>query len=108
MEFTLGVSAKMNSYFFTGFPGFLATSLVKKIIETKADIQHFYLLVLPQFLEKAEQEVKRVVEGTDFTTSHFTIIPGDITKVNLKLRLNWLISLKKRSLIFFIWQPFMI
>lgn len=85
----------MNSYFFTGFPGFLATSLVKRIIETKTDIHHFYLLVLPHFIEKAEQEVKKIVEGTDLTTSHFTIIPGDITKVNLKLPIKLIDQLEE-------------
>ncbi|MCT8137196.1 SDR family oxidoreductase [Anaerobacillus sp. CMMVII] len=75
----------MNTYFFTGFPGFLATSLVKKIIAEKDDISHFYLLVLPEFQNRAKIEVNRIVAEAKLSADHFTIIPGDITKPNLKL-----------------------
>ncbi|MFB6468061.1 SDR family oxidoreductase [Cytobacillus sp. Hz8] len=72
-----------NTYFFTGFPGFIATSLIKKIMTEKDEINQFYLLVQPQFLQKAEETLRKIALDESLLLEQFTIIPGDITLPDL-------------------------
>jgi len=37
----------MKTLFFTGYPGFLADNLLKLILLDEIEIEHIYLLVLP-------------------------------------------------------------
>ncbi|HET6872649.1 MAG TPA: SDR family oxidoreductase [Sporolactobacillaceae bacterium] len=74
-----------NTYLFTGFPGFIATNLVKQVIRDRQDVEHIYVLVLPNFVNKAEETIANIVETMGIARSQFTIVEGDITKPNLAL-----------------------
>lgn len=68
-----------NTYFFTGYPGFIAAALLNQIVNEQYPIDHIYLLVLPNLREKAEQEVQLL----DIPTERLTIVTGDITEEQL-------------------------
>ncbi|TLS36134.1 SDR family oxidoreductase [Pseudalkalibacillus caeni] len=72
-----------NVYFFTGFPGFISTSIIKNLVKSDYQVGHIYLLVLPQMVEKASQEILYATTKEELPESNFTIIPGDITKQGL-------------------------
>lgn len=74
-----------NVYFFTGFPGFIASALIRQIIRDGYEIDHCYLLVLPELIKKAGQEVNRIVAEESIGEHPFTIVTGDITKPGLAL-----------------------
>ena len=69
-----------ETIFLTGFPGFIAERLVARL--AKADTQ-FFLLVQPQFTEKAMRDIEKIVEKTGISLENFAIIEGDITRENL-------------------------
>lgn len=69
-----------ETIFLTGFPGFIAERLVERL--ANADTQ-FFLLVQPQFVEKAMNAVKRISEETLAPLENFALIEGDITRKNL-------------------------
>ncbi|HEX8177661.1 MAG TPA: SDR family oxidoreductase [Pyrinomonadaceae bacterium] len=69
-----------ETIFLTGFPGFIAGRLVKRLAETDA---RFLLLVQPALKERARQDITRLVEETGAPESRFRIIEGDITKTDL-------------------------
>ncbi len=64
----------------TGFPGFIAERLLARL--ARADVQ-FYLLVQPQFVEKAMQDVERIAFETATPLEHFVLVKGDITQPDL-------------------------
>lgn len=66
--------------FLTGFPGFIAERLVKRL--AKPDTQ-FFLLVQTQFIEKATRDIDRISDETRTPLENFAIIEGDITHENL-------------------------
>nr|WP_157297489.1 SDR family oxidoreductase [Bhargavaea sp. CC-171006] len=69
-------------YFFTGFPGFLATRLIGRLAEEEPESE-FELLVHESAIPEAERIVQRL-RGNK-RTKRFRIHAGDITKTNLKL-----------------------
>jgi thioester reductase-like protein len=69
-----------ETIFLTGFPGFIAGRLVKRLAEAGA---RFLLLVQPAWKERARQEITRLAEETALPESRFRIIEGDITKTDL-------------------------
>ena len=69
-----------ETIFLTGFPGFIAERLVKRL--AKADTQ-FFLLVQPQFIEKASRDIERISAETNTPMENFALIEGDITRPNL-------------------------
>lgn len=69
-----------KTIFMTGFPGFIAERLVARIART--DVQ-FFLLVQPQFTEKAMKSVEAIAKSTATPLENFGLIEGDITKINL-------------------------
>lgn len=73
-----------STYFFTGFPGFIATQLIQKIAVQHPDSE-YYLLVHPTQKEKAELEVGRLIADAYGQQGNFHIITGDITVPNLGL-----------------------
>ncbi|MEE4378095.1 MAG: SDR family oxidoreductase [Candidatus Competibacteraceae bacterium] len=75
----------MNTYFFTGFPGFIATALIRKMIREDYPIAEINLLVLPDMLDKAQAEVAKITAGENIPADKLRIIQGDITKPNLAL-----------------------
>src|SRR5687768_6218327 len=69
-----------ETIFLTGFPGFIAERLVERLAQP--DTQ-FFLLVQPQFVEKATLAVERIANKTQTPLENFALIEGDITDRNL-------------------------
>lgn len=65
-----------HSHFVTGFPGFIASRLVEKLTDRETQ---FFLLVQPQFVEKAMAEVEDIAEATGAPLECFVLVEGDIT-----------------------------
>ncbi len=66
-----------ETIFLTGFPGFIAERLVKRL--ANSDTQ-FFLLVQSQFIEKAMQTVKEIAQATNTSLENFALVEGDITR----------------------------
>ncbi|SES67473.1 Thioester reductase domain-containing protein [Oceanobacillus limi] len=73
-----------QSYFITGYPGFLASNLLKQLIhDHHKNIEKIYLLVLPHFKEEASISLEQIIHTSPLQKEQFTFIIGDITKENL-------------------------
>ena len=73
----------MNSsetIFLTGFPGFIAERLVKRLANQNVK---FFLLVQTSFIEKAARDVERFASETAVPRENFVLVEGDITQKNL-------------------------
>jgi len=66
--------------FVTGFPGFIAERLVKRLAKLNG---RFILLVQPAFLKRARADVARIAGETGALVERFSIFEGDITEPNL-------------------------
>src|SRR6267154_2944479 len=71
-----------ETIFITGFPGFIATRLVKRLA---AEGARFILLSQPAFLEPAQTEAAAIARETGVDLERFRIVAGDITAPNLGL-----------------------
>jgi len=69
-----------ETIFLTGFPGFIAEKLVRRLAKT--DTQ-FFLLVQTQFLEKSMRDVEKISAETNTPLENFALIEGDIARENL-------------------------
>ena len=69
-----------ETIFITGFPGFIATRLLKRLA---AERVRFILLVQPALLERAWEEVEHIANETGAARHNFQIIEGDITRDDL-------------------------
>ena len=65
-----------ETIFLTGFPGFIAERLVERLASSD---KQFFLLVQPQFVEKATEAIERIAAITATPLENFAIIDGDIT-----------------------------
>lgn len=74
-----------NTYFFTGYPGFLASNLIKGLVKQNYDIDKIYLLVLPQMMQKAHEDINNLLVDSPLLLSKVCIIQGDITVDGLNL-----------------------
>jgi nucleoside-diphosphate-sugar epimerase len=66
-----------ETYFLTGFPGFIAGRLVERLAGAETQ---FFLLVQPQFVEKAKRDIEEISAKTKTPLENFAIIEGDITQ----------------------------
>jgi nucleoside-diphosphate-sugar epimerase len=71
-----------ETIFLTGFPGFIAGRLVKRLA---AEGARFLLLVQPAFMERAREEVARIALEADASADRFHLIEGDITQPDLDI-----------------------
>ncbi len=71
-----------ETVFLTGFPGFIAGRLVKRLA---AEGARFLLLVQPALLQLAREEVARLAMETRAPAENFRILEGDITQPDLGL-----------------------
>jgi len=71
-----------ETFFITGFPGFLATRLVKRLA---AEGARFILLTQPLFLSTAQEMVEDISRETGAAAESFRIVEGDITQPHLAL-----------------------
>ena len=69
-----------ETIFLTGFPGFIAGRLVKRLAQDGA---RFLLLVQPAWAERARVEAARISVETGRPATDFRIIEGDITQPDL-------------------------
>jgi nucleoside-diphosphate-sugar epimerase len=69
-----------RTIFVTGFPGFIAERLVACL--AKEEVQ-FFLLVQPQFVDKAVETVQHISDITNVPLENFAVIEGDITQSDL-------------------------
>ena len=69
-----------ETIFLTGFPGFIAGRLVKRLATEGA---RFLLLVQPALIERAREEVARIAEEANAPADNFHLIEGDITQPDL-------------------------
>jgi nucleoside-diphosphate-sugar epimerase len=74
------VTAFNETIFLTGFPGFIAERLVGRLARPKTQ---FFLLVQPQFVEKASAAVERIAARTSTPLENFALIEGDVTEPQL-------------------------
>ncbi|MGA9996270.1 MAG: SDR family oxidoreductase [Pyrinomonadaceae bacterium] len=65
-----------ETIFLTGFPGFIAERLAKRLA---AEGARLLLLVQPSFMKRAREDVLRISEETGTPASNFLILEGDIT-----------------------------
>lgn len=71
-----------ETIFLTGFPGFIAARLVKRLAQEGAQ---FLLLVEPKFARRAAEEVARMASETGVPATSFRVLEGDITSADLGL-----------------------
>ncbi|WP_430787981.1 SDR family oxidoreductase [Virgibacillus flavescens] len=72
--------------FITGYPGFLASSLIQQLVnDHKNEIKHINLLVLPSQEMDAKNNLTGFITKHDLPENLFSIIKGDITKPDLNL-----------------------
>jgi thioester reductase-like protein len=69
-----------ESFFITGFPGFIASRLVEQLVGPE---RQMFLLVEQKFVEQAMDEVAQIAESTATTLDNFVIVEGDITHPKL-------------------------
>ena len=70
--------------FLTGFPGFLGSALVERLLER--DEESITCLVQPSYREQAEQRRASLTEGAGVPTDRIRLVEGDITEPDLGLR----------------------
>jgi len=71
-----------QTIFLTGFPGFIAGRLVKRLATEGA---RFLLLVQPTFIARARQDTERIATEAGVSPANFHIVEGDITRADLGL-----------------------
>ena len=71
-----------ETFFITGFPGFIADRLLERLARKQS---RFILLVQPSWSERARAEIDRIVSLTGHSRDDFRIVEGDITQPNLAL-----------------------
>lgn len=73
----------MKAHFFTGFPGFITSQLIRQLFKENVT-DHVYALILPSEKIKAENEIGRILEQYPGRT--IELIEGDITVEQLDLK----------------------
>ncbi len=69
-----------ESIFITGFPGFIASRLIEQLASSQTQI---FLLVQPQFIDKAMLEIEEIADFTSVPLDNFVIVEGDVAQPNL-------------------------
>ena len=72
-----------ETIFLTGFPGFIAGRLVKRLA---AEGARFLLLVQPALALRAREDLQRIASETGTSLSNFRLLEGDITRPELGLQ----------------------
>ena len=86
----------MSTHFFTGFPGFIATELIKGLIK-KEKLTRLYAVVQESQLERATNQAKAIMK--EFSVDiPFEIIVGDITLPNLGMGEQEIISFQNQNI----------
>jgi nucleoside-diphosphate-sugar epimerase len=83
-----------ETVFITGFPGFIACRLVKRLAEEGA---RFILLTQAAFLTTAREEVAKIADETGVAVDNFRIVEGDITKFDLGISIAELENARRET-----------
>jgi nucleoside-diphosphate-sugar epimerase len=83
-----------ETIFLTGFPGFIASRLVERL--AKSDTQ-FFLLVQPQLIDQAMEEIEDIAEATATPLENFVIVEGDITRPDLGISADDLATIRAET-----------
>ena len=70
--------------FVTGFPGFLGSELVRRILR-RPGRPAVVCLVQPKFAARAARRVEEIVATVGIEATRLTLVEGDITRPNLDL-----------------------
>jgi len=71
-----------ETFFITGFPGFIANRLLERLVRKDCD---FILLVQPSLLSRAREEIARITQLSGREISDFQFVEGDISAPRLAL-----------------------
>lgn len=69
--------------FFTGFPGFLGSELLTRVLRRAAPDMTATCLVQPKFIDAAERRAAAIVAKEPSLEGRIQLIPGDITRADL-------------------------
>ena len=72
-----------ETFFITGFPGFIANRLLERLARKECD---FILLVQPPLLGRARKEIARIAQLSSRDVADFQFVEGDISEPQLALR----------------------
>ncbi|MHA6258518.1 SDR family oxidoreductase [Sporosarcina sp. CAU 1771] len=86
----------MSTHFFTGFPGFIASQIIKELI-SKGKATKIYALVQPSQMGKAIEKADALMDELEIQVP-FEVISGDITELNLGMKEKELEKLEKEAL----------
>ena len=87
-----------ETVFLTGFPGFIAGRLLRRLAEANSQ---FVLLVQPVLLSLARAELNKIISETGCRPDAFKIVEGDITQPELGLSAEHLALARSRTTIIF-------
>lgn len=87
-----------ETFFITGFPGFIASRLLRRLA---ANDKHFLLLVQPALIDQAGRELKSIAQQSAIPVLNFAILPGDITQPDLGLTQDDLDRARSQSTVLF-------
>jgi thioester reductase-like protein len=87
-----------ETFLITGFPGFIASRLLRRLAESG---DRFLLLVQPALADQAGRELSNIAEQTGTPLSNFEILPGDITEPDLGLAQKDLDRARSESTVLF-------
>ena len=86
----------MSTHFFTGFPGFIATELIKGLIK-KEKLTRLYAVVQESQLERATNQAEAIMK--EFSVDiPFEIIVGDITLPNLGIEEREIMKIQNQNI----------
>ena len=71
-----------ETFFITGFPGFIANRLLERLARRDCD---FILLVQPSLLGRARDEIARIAPFSGRDVADFKFVEGDISVPQLAL-----------------------
>jgi len=71
-----------ETFFITGFPGFIANRLLERLARKDCD---FILLVQPSLLGRARDEIARIAQLSGRNVADFQVVEGDISEPQLVL-----------------------
>jgi thioester reductase-like protein len=74
----------MSTIFLTGFPGFLAASLLPRIL-SRAETPKVVCLVQPRYMRLAEERAAQVAQALRLPPGRIELVSGDLTRPDLDL-----------------------
>ena len=86
----------MRTHFFTGFPGFIATQLIKELVRV-GEVEKFYVVVQSSQADLAKEKATSIMKEMNVTFP-FEILVGDITQPNLGMTQQMISDLHEETL----------